>query len=282
MATNYQKRKAEMAKRPARLLDLAKGHEERLWKTEKHRNQCFAYIAEAAEILDNPEITAINTQMIEEWVDEVSQDLRPASINRRLSALRKLLKYAYDREWIAKMPIFEWQPEDNQRIRWLSAEEEHTLLSLLPPDVSAFCEILIHTGMRRSELLGMKRNQIDGNYARLWVTKTGKARSVPLSDRAKELIDQWVPFDIGISRIRVEWRKARKAMGLTEDRDFVLHMLRHTTATRMLDTTENIVAVQRMLGHSRLETTMRYAHLSDESLLDAVRRTVSKHALNSA
>ena len=156
------------------------------------------------------------------------------------------------------------------------------MLSLLPEDVSAFCEILIHTGMRRGELLGMQRDQIDGNYVRLWKTKNGKARSVPLSDRAKELIDQWIPFDLKVSRIRTEWLRAKKAMGLEDDKDFVLHMLRHTTATRMLDTTENIVAVQRMLGHSRLETTMRYAHLSDESLLDAVRRTTSKHAQNAA
>ena len=282
MATNYQKRKQILLHRPVTLMDLAKAYEERVWKSPKHREQCFVYIREASEILGNPKISEITTDTVERWVDEVSDGLRPASINRRLSALRKLLQLAHDREWLAKMPKFDWKPEDNLRIRWLSPEEERQLLSLLPEDVSAFCEILIHTGMRRGELLGMQRDQIDGNYVRLWKTKNGKARSVPLSDRAKELIDQWIPFDLKVSRIRTEWLRAKKAMGLEDDKDFVLHMLRHTTATRMLDTTENIVAVQRMLGHSRLETTMRYAHLSDESLLDAVRRTTSKHAQNAA
>lgn len=278
MATNYQKRKQILFHRPVTLMDLAKAYEDRVWKNPKHRDQCFVYIREASEVLGNPKISEITTDTVERWVDEVSDGLRPASINRRLSALRKLLQLAHDREWLAKMPKFDWKREDNLRIRWLSPEEERQLLSLLPEDVSAFCEILIHTGMRRGELLGMQRDQIDGDYVRLWKTKNGKARSVPLSDRAKELIDQWIPFDLKVSRIRSEWLRARKAMGLEDDKDFVLHMLRHTTATRMLDTTENIVAVQRMLGHSRLETTMRYAHLSDESLLDAVRRTTSKHA----
>jgi integrase len=194
-----------------------------------------------------------------------------------MAALHTLLKYAYDREWIEKLPKFSWQQEDNQRIRWLSPEEEAQLLSLLPPDLSAFCEILIHTGMRRGELLSLQPDQLDGDYARLWKTKTKTPRSVPLSPRAKELMEQWVPFDMKLSYINVEWNKARKAMGMEEDKNFVLHMLRHTTATRWLDATSNIALVQKVLGHSRLETTMRYAHTSDDQLLQGIGLVAQKY-----
>jgi site-specific recombinase XerD len=66
-------------------------------------------------------------------------------------------------------------------------------------------------------------------------------------------------------------------MGLEDDPNFVMHTLRHTTATRMLDTTGNIAVVQRMLGHAKIATTMRYAHVSDDALLSAVRQTSMKH-----
>jgi integrase len=131
--------------------------------------------------------------------------------------------------------------------------------------------------MRRSELLTLQRDQIDGDYARLWNTKSNRPRSVPLSPRAKELIERYVPFDLHPFYIYREWNNAKKAMGLENDKNFVLHMLRHTAATRLLDTTGNIVFVQKLLGHSKLDTTMRYAHTSDDQLRNAVGLVTSKY-----
>lgn len=259
------------------LMELLKTCEHRIWKSKPHRDQCYTYVRDAATILGNPRINEITTAMIDRVTETLLPNYRPATVNRKMAALHTLLKYAYNRELIEKIPRFSWQPEDNQRIRWLSPEEEKQLLTLLPADLSAFCEILIHTGMRRGELLSMQPDQIDGDYARLWKTKTKTPRSVPLSPRAKELLEQWVPFDMKLSYINVHWNKARKAMGMEDDKNFVLHMLRHTTATRWLDATSNITLVQKVLGHSRLETTMRYAHTSDEQLLQGVRFVTQKY-----
>lgn len=266
--------------KPLTLMELLRNSEERVWKSKRHRDQCYTYVRDAATILGNPPINEITTAMIDRVTEVLLPNYRPATVNRKMAALHTLLKYAYDRELIEKMPRFSWQQEDNQRIRWLSPEEERQLLTLLPADLSAFCEILIHTGMRRGELLSMQPDQIDGDYARLWKTKTKTPRSVPLSPRAKELMEKWVPFDMKLSYINVEWNKARKAMGMEDDKNFVLHMLRHTTATRWLDATSNITLVQKVLGHSRLETTMRYAHTSDEQLLQGVRFVTQKYDTN--
>lgn len=269
MASNYQKSKQT----PMTLNDLLQKAASHTWKSPRHHMIACAHVRDAIEIMGRPLLKDVNTEMVDNYVAVVSQDLRPASVNRKLSALRVLLKYAYDREWIQKLPKFTWMKEDNERIRWLTADEEKRLLELLPEDVSAFCEILIHTGMRRAELLYAQHEQIDGDYLRLWKTKTGKARSVPLSPRAKELVDKWLPFNLTETNIRCAWRKAKKQMGLEQDKDFVLHMLRHTTATRMLKTTGNLAVVQKMLGHAKIATTLRYAHVADDTLLDAVRLT---------
>jgi integrase len=259
--------------KPTTMLELLRKAAPVLWPNPKHQRTSWVNIEEACKIMGTFKLSEITTEVLDDYTKILMGKLEPSTVNRKLSSLHKILAYAHARDWILKMPKFSWNQETSERIRWLTEEEEKTLLATLRPDVSAFCEILIHTGMRRGELLGLQPEHIDGNYARLWKTKTKRARSVPLSNRAKELCKQWLPFKLGVSEIQQEWAKARKAMGLTNDPDFVLHMLRHTTATRMLKTTNNIVVVQRMLGHSKINTTLKYAHLSDEALLNAVNQT---------
>jgi integrase len=265
--------RAALEDKPITMLDLLRKAAPVIWPNSKHQRASWVNIEEACEIMGKPLLNEITTVKLDEYTKILSANVAPSTVNRKLSSLHKLLSYAHARDWIEKMPKFTWNQETAERIRWLTPEEEKTLLATLRPDVSAFCEILIHTGMRRGELLGLQPDHIDGDYARLWKTKTKRARSVPLSPRAKELCKQWLPFTLDVHEIQYEWSKARAAMGLADDPHFVLHMLRHTTATRMLKSTNNIVVVQKMLGHSKIATTLKYAHLSDESLLDAVRLT---------
>ena len=130
--------------------------------------------------------------------------------------------------------------------------------------------ILIDTGLRRGELLNLQPDNIDGDWLRLWKTKTGKPRSVPMTPRAKALINEFVPFDIEDWRLYYFWCRAKKDIGLENDEQFVLHMLRHSCATRLLRKTKNIAMVQKMLGHSKIQTTLRYAHIDDDDLYEAV------------
>lgn len=238
--------------------------------TIKYQLTVNSNLKKACVFFGNPDISEINTGMVDDYICQLKKANKPSTVNRVVCNLHSLLKYAYDRELMDKLPKFSWQKEDNERVRWLAPEEEAKLLSLLPEQTAAFCEVLLHTGMRRGELLSLTKDNVDGDYIRLWKTKNGKARSVPMSKRAKELVNQYVPFTLTVSQINRDWNKARKEMGLEHDADFVLHTLRHTTATRMLQRTGNIAIVQRMLGHAKIQTTMRYAHISDQQLLAAV------------
>lgn len=261
--------------RPVTLRELYVKAHPILWKG-KWAKTVWTNLEEADEIMGRPKLADVTTAAIEDYKQVLSSIVAPATCNRKMNALHKLLKWAYQREYISKMPVFPWNKEDNTRVRWLKPEEEKQLLSLLPPETAAFCEILMHTGMRRGELLNLKPEHIDGDYARIWKTKTGKPRSVPLNDRAKELCKQWLPFKLAPNTIHNHWLKAKTAMGLDHDKDFVLHMLRHTAATRMLDATGNIAVVSKLLGHAKITTTSRYAHIADEQLLEAVRITAQK------
>jgi integrase len=237
----------------------------------KYQLSVGSNLKRAQVFLGNPDISEITTGGVMEFSASLAKTLKPSSVNRILTNLHSLLVFAQDSGLVDKVPKFKWYKEDNERVRWLAPEEEVKLLSLLPKEVSAFCEILLHTGMRRGELLSLTQDNVDGDYIRLWKTKTGKPRSVPMSERAKELVKQHVPFNLPVTVINKAWNQAKQEMGLEHDNDFVLHTLRHTTATRMLERTNNIAIVQRMLGHSKIQTTMRYAHISDQQLLQAVR-----------
>jgi integrase len=196
------------------------------------------------------------------------------TINRKLVNINQVLQYAHDREWLEKMPVLRWNPENDGRIRWLEFSEEERMFSLLEqwqePEVAKFLRVLLETGMRRGELLGLKPENIQGRWIRLWKTKTKTPRSVPLTDAAMESLEGFHGWSLDINDLRRVWDKLRTEMGLTEDKDFVLHSLRHTKATRLLAKTQNIAMVQKLLGHKKVQTTLRYAHISDDDLLNAV------------
>lgn len=263
-------------RRPEKLSELYRMGAYPLWGGRPCEQISCINIEEAITIMRDPLLRDINTQLIDDYIAIIEIGRAPGTVNNKLASLAALLKYAVDREWMDKRPKFSWKRGLGSRIRWLKGNEEQTLLSLLPEKISAFCAILLDTGMRRGELLRLRKEDVDGNFVRLWKTKTNKPRTVPLSPRAKELVDKYVPFtDIGPRQITFQWNQARKKMGLSQDKDFVLHMLRHTAATRMLSTTNNIVLVQSLLGHARITTTTKYAHTDASQLLEAINKVHS-------
>jgi len=140
--------------------------------------------------------------------------------------------------------------------------------------------MLILTGARKNEVLKAKWEDFNVEQ-RLWripVSKSGKARHVPISDGVQYLLEG-VPRheDCGYVfpnpktllpyvSIFASWNTARKAVGLADVR---IHYLRHSFASFLVNSGRSIYEVQRILGHTQIKTTQRYAHLSQDSLLAA-------------
>ncbi len=216
-------------------------------------------------------------EMIEFFQDRGNSN---ATINRKLAALSKMLSYAYKRKHITYKPTIEWLVEGNSRLRYLTVEEEKTLLHFLTYAqfhlMRDFVTVLIDTGLRRSELKRFNIKDLHGNVSSHYNTKNVLSRSVPLTQRSLEIIKRYgkehqIPFqNLSYSQIRKQWNFARCSMGLENDKEFVLHTLRHTCASRLVQRGVGITVVKEWLGHKSLAMTLRYAHLAPENLQSAL------------
>ncbi len=260
----------------------------KIWKDKEGCQTFHAQAKRCIRLLNDPNINDIDTKMVDKYIEELEKvvtvrgtTLSGSSINHNISVLCTLLRYAKQRDMVDKLPYFSRKAPAPHRIRWLQQTEEPKVFAAIEnaeyliarkhrDEMLALTRILIDTGMRRGEVLGLTQENLDGQWVRLWKTKTGKARSVPLTPEARRLLALHVPFQIKSHQVHRFWAKVRDDLGLSNDTQFVLHTLRHTTATRMLKKTKNIAMVQKMLGHSNITTTLRYAHIDDQDLLDAV------------
>ena len=152
----------------------------------------------------------------------------------------------------------------------------------------AAIRLLALTGCRRSEVLGLRREDVDIEEAevRLPDSKTG-ARAVALPPQAVELLTSLLSAHDGpwvipgrkpgtrLANIDEAWRAIRERAGLEGVR---LHDLRHSYASRALALGEALPVIGKLLGHSRLETTARYAHLARDSVRKSVERVASSIA----
>ena len=219
----------------------------------------------------------VTTAMIRDLVDELSEENDGSTINRKLSALSMLLKTAADEGWIETLPRIKRRPEGDHRLHWLDAEQELDLLNMCDRygfhDLKDFIIMAIDTGFRRSELLNFKVREYRRGYLHLHPedTKTSKARSIPATDRVKDIIARRSNnerlFD-GFShpQLSKRWETVREALGKKENPEFVIHMLRHTCASRMAMEDKTAQFIKMWMGHASSATTDRYMHLSPSKL----------------
>ena len=215
---------------------------------------------------------SLDVSDIDELVD-LLVDKSPATVNRYLSALHTLLAWARDRKYLQVIPMFPWQAEKEGRIRWITEIEEDSLYKALGESpVALVVKVGIATGMRRNELLGITKEHLEASWVRVWETKADLPRSVPITAEIHDILELLLTEGTmpTQAQLRYHWDKAKEAIGLKDDPLFVFHACRHTCATRLVRANVNIRIIQRWLGHKRIETTLRYAHVNDTMLTDAL------------
>jgi len=213
--------------------------------------------------------------------------VKPASINRELTCLRKAFSLAKrEWEWCRDNPVSRVSLEKGvtKRDRWLMEDEEARLLDACPSWLRELVVFALHSGMRLGEILSLTWNGVDlfRKTATVFESKNGERRTVPLNQTVMALLTEKAkvrhiktalvfPSLAGTRLDPNHLRRAlRPAMAKAGVVNCHFHDLRHTFATRLVQAGVDLYKVQRLLGHKSPLMTQRYAHHYPESLRDGV------------
>ena len=241
-------------------------------------------------------LLSANRGDLEHWLaDQFAAKAKATSVARRLSALRRFYRLQLERRGVREDPTLRVQaPKKPRRLpKYLSEAQVETLLATPDPDTllglrdRAMLETLYATGLRVSELTGLKLSQVglDEGVVRV-VGKGNKERLVPLGEEAVAWLKRYLkvarPQLAGHTRHQHVFLTQREAP-LTRQAFWALikryairagiassalspHVLRHAFATHLLNHGADLRVVQLLLGHADITTTTIYTHVARERL----------------
>ncbi|MFV3131122.1 tyrosine-type recombinase/integrase [Niveispirillum sp. KHB5.9] len=216
----------------------------------------------------------------------VKEGLANATANRHIAFLRMAFNRAIERGLFsgsnpAKTPRA--LPENN-REQYLTVKQVQALVGALDlepnRDAAGAILLLLLTGARRNEVTQARWSDVNFELNLLTVqrSKSGRRHHIPLSSPAVSLLrmqqqrtgqlEHVFPGRVPgkpITSLRGAWSRARQMAGLSDD--FVLHSLRHTYASCLVNRGRSLDEVAVVLGHSQLSTTRRYAHHAPDRLV---------------
>ena len=247
-------------------------------KLQANAQMCTDYLGEDLEI------SKINSEkirgLVQHFVDEGNSG---GTINRKMSTLSVMLTYAESQGLLESIPKVPRRREAEHRSRFMTPEEEVQALQYCEHrglvQLADLIAVAIDTGFRRNEVLKLAISDCKDSYAVLHAgtTKSGKARSVPLTRRVRAIVERRKELgytklfqDMSNPQLRKLWDGLKDHMKMTEDGQFCVHMLRHTCASRLAQAGKNATFIQNWMGHSSIMVTARYMHLAPRTLEDGL------------
>ena len=251
------------------------------------------------------EPSQIQSTMIRSWLAEgKAAGLTPRTLNRKISAFKSFFKYLVRQGLLASSPMAPIiSPKMPKRLPvFLKEEEALSLLQMLEVraedwnslNAQLILTMLYSTGMRLSELIGLKPDQVDFSRAVLKVLGKGnKERIIPISPHLSRVLQQYLQqkkerFELLAGPILVTekgkslypkyvWQLVNRLLGEATTLDKKSpHVLRHTFATHLMNQGADLNAVKELLGHSSLAATQVYTHNTIGKLKDIHRKAHPK------
>ncbi len=238
---------------------------------------------------------SVDESVVREWMiyllDE--QKMKSASVNRKLSALRSFYHYLIKIGELKVNPMTRITGPKKEKVLpvFIREKEMDRLIDLLEEDKSyegvlnkTVILMLYLTGIRRAELLGLEDRDVDFVNKQIKVTgKRNKQRIIPFGKELEDCIREYLEsrfseFGRGFENFFIDTKGRRLSeykvgqivkdnlSRVTTQRKRSPHVLRHTFATAMLNHDADLMSIQKLLGHTSLNATQIYTHVSFEEL----------------
>jgi integrase len=224
---------------------------------------------------------AISATAVEEWRSALrAQGNRPATINRKVSALKAMFSDAHLHGRITTRPAMPKQLRaGGDKDRVMSDRErdqfcEH-FQAIEEPAAALVLVFLLESCARWGEVERLRWSDVDFQRSRVtfWKTKNRHPRTVPLTARAMDAVKAaGVPvpsarvFPYSYDRYRRLFDRAKEHMGLAHDPSLTIHTTRHTCASKLASRGISLVQLMTFGGWSSLAAVKRYLHLSTDAL----------------
>jgi len=251
-------------------------------------------------------LAAVTDQDVVDWVDHLSRvrHAMPATVNRKLAALSTFYRWAIEAKLVTSDPTANINGVEQQAVapKALSEAALNKILRKAKEGGNlrdhAVLELLAATGLRAAEAASLTLGDLSLGERSGWVTvrlgKGRRRRKVPIHLRARKALNTYLEqeqlADPGARTTRTAeplfrsragepltayalWYTVKKYARLAEVEGVTPHTFRHSVATRLVrDPEVDMVTAATFLGHSRLDTTARYARPSEDDLARAAER----------
>lgn len=235
-----------------------------------------------------------NNGKLDIWLQSINE-LKPSTINARLAAITHLI------EWLGhNLPEHIIRPRKGKHIPKILSNDELKKVRIAAfnsenPLAHLIVTFLLETGIRISELCGLNIHDVDfsDKSARVVGGKGNKDRMVLYTEQTAEILSGWIILReqlkitdkdallVNSKGNRITPRSVQKLMDKIAEEAKISknrlspHVLRHNFATGLLERGADIVSIQRLLGHSNIQTTRVYLEINDQTLREVYSRAQS-------
>lgn len=269
------------------------------WKNDRTRLELHLQPVIGDILLDN--LSYENIEALK--VAVMTKGLAKATVNHCLGLTRQICNYSIHRGWLkGDNPVkgVKFPKLNNRRLRYCSVEEEAVFFRMAIErgylDCHDICLLSLYTGMRMGEIFALTRQDIDLAANRIIIKgeagaddgpKSGVSRVAYITEKIRPMLESRVaklkniesllfPRTSGGMRrcIGENFTTLMKHLGWNDgvsDRRlrFCAHCFRHTFASRLIAKGVSLPVVKKMMGHSNIQTTMRYTHTEDDQCREA-------------
>jgi len=271
------------------------------WSEQEHKQHPAThrrYLVSSAALLrhfgDQP-LDKITPEAVEQFKaarsvakgQRTNRRIMPATVNRELACLKALFNHAIKSDIPVRNPVSRvgFLAEQNEQTRVLSFEEQGRYLAVATPMLRDVATLMLETGMRPEEVYRIQPENVNlaGGFLVNPYGKTKAARRrVPLTVTARNVLTRRMagletpflfPCDTDPARPVPKVNNAHdRAVKVSKVAPFRLYDLRHTWATRAAESGIDLVTLAALLGHSKIQMVLRYAHPSQEHQARSVER----------